>query len=54
MLLAVLTLNLLQKWNLKILSAQVICCIYFLTLLKNINIDVYSVDSDQTATIGAV
>ena len=42
------------KLHLKILSAQVICCItlYLLTLLSNVNIDANSVDFGQAAPTG--
>ena len=42
------------KQHLKMLSAQVVCCIYLLTLLSNGSIDASSVDQDQTALIVAV
>ena len=37
--------------HLKMLSVQVICCIYLLTLLTNVSIEANSVDPDQTAPV---
>ena len=37
--------------HLKMLSAEVICCTYFITLLVNISIGTSSVDPDQTAPV---
>ena len=39
---------------LKMLSAEVVCCRYLLTVLSRWSTDVNSVDPDQTAPIGAV
>ena len=36
------------------MSASVVCCIYLLKLLTNINIEATGVDPDQTAHTGAV
>ena len=38
--------------NLEILSAEVICCIYLLTLLPNVNVETNGVDLEQTVPIG--
>ena len=35
------------------MSAQVVCCIYLLTLLNNVSIDANSVDPYQTAPVGS-
>ena len=35
--------------HLKILSAEVVCCKYFLTLLSNVNIEANSIGPDKTA-----
>ena len=39
---------------LKIISAEVVCCIYLLTLLSNVSVETNSVDPDQSSPIGAV
>ena len=41
----------LQKKDLKMLSVQVICCIYLLTLLTNVSLEANSVDPDQTSPV---
>ena len=40
--------------DLKMSSAEVVCCKYCLTLLTNLSIEANSVDPEQTAPIGAV
>ena len=40
--------------HLKMTSAEVICCIYLLTLLTNVSVEANSVEPDQTAPVGAV
>ena len=49
-----LTLKVPAKMHLKILSALVVCLIYFLTILTNLSEEANSVDPDQTAPVGAV
>ena len=40
--------------HLKMPSAEVVCCIYLLTLLTNVVVVANSVAPDQTAPVGAV
>ena len=40
--------------HLKMSSAEVVCCRYFLPLLTDLSIEANSVDPDQTAPIEAV
>ena len=39
--------------HLEMPSTQVVCCIYFLTLMSNVSVEANSVDADQTAFTGA-
>ena len=46
-----LTLRLLQKMHVKILSAEIVCCMQMRTSMTNFSIQANSVDSDETAPI---